>query len=359
MGNVYKAYDRIHLDHSERAKHLHDQLDKLLALSRVVESDLLRQLKPTIALSLKWRFDLLTKTLESPFELERDIQYWIDVMQAFNILGDCGWYQKDNSHKRIDPWARTAEGFDLGWTTTTEGERFQVSKQIAKDRLAQIFEMLGGASYISEKTILDSGCGPGRYVDELRNLNPNRIVALDQGQRLIEVLKERFDGDKRVEIVKGTCEDLSRFPDESFDIVISNGVIHHTKSDLRTMFNDHARVLKPGGVMFILLIGKGGLELKIWEFVRDFLNDIPLEVMIETFGKRISPLRLQGIVDHMYGEYQETDRDDFENWCEGVFSRIERVPGIAGLDITPEIYHNDPYFEARFGCGNLRYLLFT
>jgi ubiquinone/menaquinone biosynthesis C-methylase UbiE len=358
MNNAYKAYDRIHLNHRERAKHLHDQLDKLLVLSKEIESDLLRQLKPTIVLSLKWRFDLLAKTLESPFEIERDIEYWIDVIKALNVLGGCDWYEKDNSHKLIDPWARTAQGFDLGWTTTTEGEKFQVSKQIAQDRLAQIFDMLGGASYFSGKTILDSGCGPGRYVDELKNLNPSRIVALDQGQRLIEVLKDRFGNDDRIEVVKGTCEDLSGFTDNSFDVVISNGVIHHTKSDLRTMLNDHARVLKQGGVMFIMLVGKGGLELKIWEFVRGFLNDIPLEVMIETFGKCMSPLRLQGIVDHMYGEYQETDREEFESWCEGVFKKIERVPGIAGLDVTPEVYQDDQYFEARFGCGHLRYLLF-
>jgi ubiquinone/menaquinone biosynthesis C-methylase UbiE len=358
MNTTYKAYDRIHTNHAERTEHLYNQLDKLLAISRLNESGLLRQLKPTIALSLKWRFDLLIKTLESPFELEQDVQYWIDVVKALDVLGDCGWYEKDASHKQIDPWMRTAQGFDLGWTTTTEGEKFQVSKQIAKDRLAQIYDMLGGASYFTSKSILDSGCGPGRYVDELRNLNPSRIVALDQGQRLIDVLKERFNSDSRIEVIKGTCEDLSRFPDNSFDVVISNGVIHHTKSDLRTMFNDHARVLKPGGVMFIMLIGKGGLELKLWEFVRDFLNDIPMEVMIETFSKHMSPLRLQGIVDHMYGEYQETDRAEFESWCEGMFSRIERVPGIAGLDITPEIYRDDPYFEARLGCGHLRYLLF-
>ncbi|MEC9332037.1 MAG: class I SAM-dependent methyltransferase [Verrucomicrobiota bacterium] len=358
MTNVYKAYDRVHLDHRERAKYLHNQLDLLFAKSRIIESDLLRQLKPTIALSIKWRFDLLAKTFESPFELERDVQYWIDIMQALNLLGDCGWYNKDDSNKKIDPWERTAEGFDLGWTTTTQGKNFQISKQIAKDRLAQIYDLLGGASFFSGKAILDSGCGPGRYVDELSNQNPSRIVALDQGVRLIGDLKKRFSRDDRVKVVKGTCEDLSCFPSSSFDIVISNGVIHHAKSDLRKMLNDHARVLRPGGVMFIMLIGKGGLELKIWKFIRDFLNDIPLEVMIKIFGSRMSPLRLQGIVDHMYGEYQETDRSEFESWCEGQFSKIQRVPGIAGLDITPEIYHDDPYFETRFGCGQLRYLLF-
>jgi|TARA_B110000259_G_scaffold38418_1_gene43763 ubiquinone/menaquinone biosynthesis C-methylase UbiE len=357
MKNLYKAYDRINVNHEERTKRLYGQLDKLLEISNSIESDLLRQLKPTVALSVKWRFDLLTKTMESPFEIEHDIQYWTNVLQALDTLGDCGWYEKDGTHKKVDPWDRTADGFDLGWTTTTKGENFEISKQIAKDRLEQIYEKLGGKSYFSGKSILDSGCGPGRYVDELRQLNPEHIVALDQGQRLIDVLNERFKDDKRVQVIKGTCEDLSQFDDNSFDVVFSNGVIHHTQSDLRTMFMDHARVLKPGGAMFIMLIGKSGLELKLWEFLRAFLNDIPMNKIIETFGSKISPLRLQGIVDHMYGEYQETDRTVFEEWCEGVFSKIDPVAGIAGLDVTPEIYHDDQYFKARFGCGHLRYVL--
>jgi len=123
------------------------------------------------------------------------------------------------------------------------------------------------------------------------------------------------------------------------------------------MLQDHHRVLRRGGTMFIMLIGKGGLELKIWEFLRAFLNDVPLAKMIEIFGKSINPLRLQGIVDHMYGEYQETARETFEEWCKPLFRQIRRIPGVPGLDVTPEIYRDDPYFETRFGSGHLRYLL--
>lgn len=124
------------------------------------------------------------------------------------------------------------------------------------------------------------------------------------------------------------------------------------------MVADHARVLRPGGVLFIMLVGKGGLELKMWQFIRDFLYDVPLRSMLERFGARVSPLRLQGIVDHMYGEYQQTSRETFEGWCQGLFARIERVPGVTGLDVTPEVYRDDPYFAERFGCGQLRYLCY-
>ena len=51
-------------------------------------------------------------------------------------------------------------------------------------------------------------------------------------------------------------------------------------------------------------------------------------------------------------------RDEFEGWCENIVSKIERVPGVPGLDITPEIYPHDPYFRARLGDGNLRYLCY-
>ena len=108
--------------------------------------------------------------------------------------------------------------------------------------------------------------------------------------------------------------------------------------------------------MFIMLIGKNGLEMKIWEFLRAFLYDIPLQHMIDELGSVMSPLRMQGIVDHMYGEYQQTDRETFEKWCCPIFKKIERVHGIPGLDVTPEIFSDDPYFFPRFGCGQLRYL---
>lgn len=356
--NIHKAYDRLVIDHSGRLRALEEGLERIIEISRTIESELLRKLKPFMALSLKWRFDYLCKTLESPFDLEADVQYWIRFLETLKVLGDQQWFEVFTEGKEAkDPWIRTAQGFDLGWTTTTAGAQFEISMQIAKERLEQILGMLGGTGYIEGKEILDSGCGPGRYINLLLAFNVKRIVGLEQGPRLISVLNERFKSHPSVEVVKGTCERLE-FPDESFDFVLSNGVMHHTPSDIKTMIQDHARVLRKGGVMFIMLIGKGGLELKMWKFLRDFLYDIPLETMLETLKDCISPLRLQGVVDHMYGEYQETGREEFEQWCSPLFARIERVPGIAGLDVTPELYKDDPYFVSRFGCGQLRYLCF-
>lgn len=354
----YKAYARLSPLTPAQGGKVGNLLDVLLDVARQVEGPLVRDLKPAIAVALKWRFDYLAKTLEPPSMLERDVLYWIDVLSMLKRLGGEGWFdlaQKPSAP--MDVWKRTAHGFDVGWTTTTAGERFQASQQIARERLDQITAMLGGEAWFAGKDILDSGCGPGRYVDLLVQCSPHRIVALDQGPALIDALRARFKEQALVEVVRGTCEKLT-FPDASFDFVLSNGVIHHTSADLRMMLTDHARVLRQGGAMFVMLVGKGGLELKIWEFLRDFLYDVPIETMLDRFGKAMSPLRLQGIVDHMYGEYQQTDRAEFESWCAGLFTRIERVAGISGLDVTPEVYRDDPHFAARFGSGQLRYLCY-
>jgi ubiquinone/menaquinone biosynthesis C-methylase UbiE len=354
----YKAYARVPSRHPAREREIADRLDDLLAAAKRCESPLLREMKPVIALSLKWKFDLLAKTLDSPFELERDVAYWTEMVDALETLGQQRWFERSGAlTPSPDVWARTAHGFDVGWTTTTGGARFAVSREIARERLEQILAQMGGSDWVRGKEILDSGCGPGRYVDLLSKLDARRIVALDQGPALIEALRTRFGGVSHVEIVRGTCEKLE-FPDGSFDFVLSNGVLHHTGGDLRTMLADHARVLRTGGIMFIMLMGTGGLELALWKFLRAFLYDVPVESMLARFGPLVSPLRLQGIVDHMYGEYQETDRSRFEAWCADLFSRIERVPGVGGLDITPELYQDDPFFAARFGCGQLRYLCY-
>lgn len=356
--DVHRAYARIDPQHEARTARLEQSLDELLAVSRRCASDFLQELKPAIAVSLKWRFDYLAKTYESPFELETDVRYWITMLETFERLGHLGWFPlRDDSTMNPDVWRRTAHGFDVGWTTTTREERFAASQKIAKERTDQIVEMLGGPAFFKGKRILDSGCGPGRYIDLMRKMGPEKIVGMDQGERLVEALQARFAGDPIVEIQRGTAEKLT-YPDNTFDIVLSNGVIHHTPAHLPTMLADHARVLKPGGAMFIMLVGKGGLELKLWEFLRGFLYDVTIESMLTRFGTNISPLRLQGIVDHMYGEYQQTGRDEFEEWCKPLFKEIRRVPGIAGLDVTPEIYADDPYYEPRFGTGHMRYLCF-
>ena len=64
----------------------------MLNLAKKVESPLLKQLKPVIAISLKWKFDYLAKCLASPFELENDVKYWQGMIQILGELAEGGWF---------------------------------------------------------------------------------------------------------------------------------------------------------------------------------------------------------------------------------------------------------------------------
>ncbi len=350
------AYKGIEKDFSKEADNLSKSLDALTEISKKVESPFVREIKPYVALTLKWKFDYLIKTQESLFLLQRDVDYWIDFLKASKDLLSQNWFFKEKMAYKKDPWERTRGAFNFMWPRNTKKEQYDISLKMVELRIDQIISMIpGGGLWVKDKDVLDSGCGPGRYISALLKHEPMKAVGIDTGAEIIKENKKRFKKFPNVQFKTGTAVHMP-FKDGSFDFVVSAGVLHHIPHPIEKSIAEHARVLKKGGYFFMFIAGKGGLELKMWEFVRNFLYDVPIEDVFQRFNGKISPLRLQGLLDHGYGEYQQTSRVDCEKWLLKYFTEIKRVPGIKGLDVTPEIYKNDLYFPYRFGTGNLRYL---
>lgn len=93
--------------------------------------------------------------------------------------------------------------------------------------------------------VLDVGCGTGRLGDYVANLvAPNgEVVGIDPLSLRIELAGLK---NPRFTARVGRAEDLSAFPDASFDVVYSNSVFHWV-SDKLTALREALRVLKPGG----------------------------------------------------------------------------------------------------------------
>ncbi len=125
---------------------------------------------------------------------------------------------------------------------------------------------------------------------------------------------------------------------------------------IEDLIKEHSRIVKPSGYFFIFVVGEAGFDSEIRKFMREFLYDIPVEALYDVFAGRISDMRLQGMLDYGYGEYQQTNRHSMEQWLSNSFSEIQRVPGIEGMDVTEEVFEGDMYFKYRFGSGDLRYL---
>jgi SAM-dependent methyltransferase len=96
----------------------------------------------------------------------------------------------------------------------------------------------------SDSLILDIGCGPGRVLGFLvkRGLH---CIGIDRSRVSINLATSRYG-------CPGAVADNLRLPlpDAVADIIISDGVIHHTE-DPRGAFAENLRVLKPGGRMYL------------------------------------------------------------------------------------------------------------
>lgn len=97
-------------------------------------------------------------------------------------------------------------------------------------------------------TILDVGTGPGYLPIEIAKMAPNiEIDAIDLSKKMIEIARNNAREAnllQRIHFQVGNANDL-KFPDDSYDMVISTGAFHSWKNPAR-VFNQCFRVLKPG-----------------------------------------------------------------------------------------------------------------
>ncbi len=103
------------------------------------------------------------------------------------------------------------------------------------------------------RKVLDAGCGMGRYTRVARGLGAE-VVALDLSHALVR-LRDLGDVDG-MQLVQGN---LLRPPlkNATFDIIYSQGVIHHTP-DARAAFLRLAERVKPGGLLSVWVYGAPG-----------------------------------------------------------------------------------------------------
>lgn len=114
------------------------------------------------------------------------------------------------------------------------------------------------AKYVkSGQTFLEIGCAPGKLLAWVERELGATVSGLDYSQPGIESARQLFaalgiQADLRSEDIFQTT-----FPDASFDVVFSAGVIEHF-DDPRDIVRRHAELLKPGGVAVISVPNYGG-----------------------------------------------------------------------------------------------------
>jgi len=101
--------------------------------------------------------------------------------------------------------------------------------------------------------LLDVGCGPGNIALKIVRRCPGTlIVGLDRSANMVKAARQAAEAaglEDRVHFQIGNADQIP-FADGTFDMVISNSVLHHL-SDPARVFNEMCRVAKPEGAVFV------------------------------------------------------------------------------------------------------------
>jgi SAM-dependent methyltransferase len=175
-----------------------------------------------------------------------------------------------------------SKSFGFQWSKWLAGgfEQDQIYGMTLDKELAEFFKYTGlKAEDLPGKKILDAGCGAGRLTRALAK-HGAMVVGLDIHSGLADVGRHSV-GIQNLLIVHGS---ILRPPlkSDSFDVVWSEGVIHHT-GDTSRAFDQLARLVKPGGCLTVWVYWDQ--ELNLYRRVRNLLrigHNFPMPVLFIT-----------------------------------------------------------------------------
>ena len=119
------------------------------------------------------------------------------------------------------------------------------------------------------KIVLDAGCGSGRLTRQISEHGAATVIGVD----MIDAVDGAFERSRElpnVHIVQGNIFELP-LRARSFDLVWSNGVIHHTP-DARRAHQALADMVKPEGLLYVWVYAKRFNPFRFTKDVLDFLR---------------------------------------------------------------------------------------
>jgi SAM-dependent methyltransferase len=122
----------------------------------------------------------------------------------------------------------------------------------------QIRSIIGTLLQPEQPHVLDLGCGTGLGYQLCRSLAHNLTYhGLDISPQMISICRQRFP---ELELHIGSMSQLSPFPADHFDLVMSLFSSFSYNDDPHAATAEIYRVLKPGGALLITVLGRWSLR---------------------------------------------------------------------------------------------------
>lgn len=156
-----------------------------------------------------------------------------------------------------------ARTFGYEWRSFHEGE-FEdetVFGRSPEEDWSYFLEGLGVSEReLAGKAILDAGCGSARLTRQMGEHGAGVVIGVDMNDAVEQAYLSTRDADN-VHIVQGNIMSLP-FKKHVFDLVWSNGVIHHTP-DAAACHRSLSKVVKRGGTLYVWVYAKRFSPFKV------------------------------------------------------------------------------------------------
>jgi SAM-dependent methyltransferase len=174
-----------------------------------------------------------------------------------------------------DSVSKTVRGFGYEWTqydSVLQETQFSNAETFL-DFIAPVNE-----AFIQGKSVLDAGCGMGRFTRLSVQLGAKFVVGVD----LSNAVEAAFNHTRQLENVLIIQADIFALPLKAeFDYSFSVGVLHHTP-DPRKAFDSLVRTIRPGGSISTWVYGRenNGWIIHILNPIRhNITSKLPLSVL--------------------------------------------------------------------------------
>lgn len=182
---------------------------------------------------------------------EYDIIDYVPRMLAISERGE-----KDTQSSFSRQWLNYKYGKYL-WSYDEKGIEKLVKNQIGLQE-----------NQFENKIIIDVGCGNGVITNFFTKYG-GEVIGIDLSYSVF-MAAEHFKKNKNLHFVQGSLFHPP-FRDETFDLVYSSGVIHHTY-DTKKAFESIARLCKKKGVLYVWLYGNYRTSEKIFNMGTNFMR---------------------------------------------------------------------------------------
>lgn len=146
-----------------------------------------------------------------------------------------------------------------------------------------LFEIVHFKSFRNKK-VLELGCGAGYDAYEICSKGADYTGIDIAPENVVRTKKHLEFYGYMPTVIEGDAEDLE-FDDESFDVVFSNGVLHHTPN-IEKGFREAYRVLKNGGEFWVILYHRDSIFY--WISLLLVEHYLKFGFMGKSFKKRLS-----------------------------------------------------------------------